>query len=1013
MPNKEKIRPSHLNAQMEHENHADRPQKNTTTVTTTSTKYLTEPPEEYYEYFTDDNEEVSSWQIAARKHLVATIQQQAAACAGSSALAPRLAPRTCTSREEDNERHINSIVWTLQPKGSGREALNGKSNSKHHATDYVLVILDANDKVDIARLQTIVADLCETDYQVALTPSEQLVETCGFVSGTVPPLGCFPAPLVTLVESSLLLSEVKEDSESASLAKPTWLVGGGGKPEWNILVSIDTLIGRPDVHVAQFRYDAVRLATTPQSRPPASLAMERHSKPFFVVAPPPVSSSSDTNDASINTTTIQPEWVSVVGRISGVRRMARRLAFIDLHPPPILCGTQEEENDLHPWRSPVPPHDSMAVQLIAGKTLLQHLGGDDTAAEALLKRLKPNQLVWVQGKTNVGNRNSLQNWYSKTSLDIVVWQLQILQTDQDDEMATPLLWASRPASAIPSVPNNTGKQTKPVSSREACSSNLPTLQLHDVYAKATMDKTVSLVHSLETLKEFEDCLSKWVKSLETQNQVGLVGLDGEWKPNFLLEPTESQPVLLFQICLWEAQQVFLLDLQSLLRPLLPKSAPDCDEEQPTKKTETEQIFENTMALLYSTPRLIKIGFQVQNDLQRLAVSYPHIDSLQQISSVLEVSKLGNKVLEMQRHRVKARAVTSSLSQLVGFVLERDLDKIEQVSDWSERPLSPSQMKYAAFDAMVTPCIARKLMEDIQADLSISDKRLHLGRYAEDVAFTGLLTNWRFLLVSPVTQPLAVQRWNAKRLIAPGSQQDDVYWLVSQAWNIGESTPALPTLPENEDPNAPFVDLHGIRKIPSNTIELDPSRLHEFVGREMPKSKERCALDLLEKTAAMELGLPVMDEQYDTDGAPVASQLEFQARSGYVELRNGACLFVTLPLRDGQRGGGSRSYPNEWVEDGSILTWFIKNHEWKDGTSRLAQTMLDDSNHIVLFVRRGKGVFYCCGECRVVSLLKPHQYDASKDSDQWTILRKLFLLLKDYPTLQSNPDFQTLVYPGRK
>ena len=139
-------------------------------------------------------------------------------------------------------------------------------------------------------------------------------------------------------------------------------------------------------------------------------------------------------------------------------------------------------------------------------------------------------------------------------------------------------------------------------------------------------------------------------------------------------------------------------------------------------------------------------------------------------------------------------------------------------------------------------------------------------------------------------------------------------------------------------------------------------------------------------------------------------VDFPQRSGYVELHNAVVLFVTLPMTSGKHV--KRNYPNEWLEDGTILSWFVRENDWIDGTSPIAQKMLlgrtesspqqqqQDEPLVILFARRGKGQFICCGRCCVMETTTSAKNDGN--------LVKLLLLLQDRTRLCSKDDFHELV-----
>lgn len=144
--------------------------------------------------------------------------------------------------------------------------------------------------------------------------------------------------------------------------------------------------------------------------------------------------------------------------------------------------------------------------------------------------------------------------------------------------------------------------------------------------------------------------------------------------------------------------------------------------------------------------------------------------------------------------------------------------------------------------------------------------------------------------------------------------------------------------------------------------------------------------------------------------PEGGKLDFQQRSGLIETENAFFLFVNMPQTPGR--GQPRSFPNEWLENGQILTWFVRQNQWQSGTTSMAKKLLStqdvESPAVVsLFVRVGKAAFLCCGRCRVVSLPTSNKADCQ---EEWNLVR-LHLMLLDWQKLYKSHEFRELVTPG--
>lgn len=889
------------------------------------------------------------------------------------------------ARQQTNAVHVNSLVFKVSD------------------ADPILLIVQNTDTVDTNKVQEhLSAADGSREVSVTLAPAGLVEQVCGFPPGSVPPLGHSPSSLRTIVDEKLLNIDT------------FW--GGGGLPEYSSLVDASSLLSLEHVETADIAmkqsdvingdnqlmrdddmdYSVVNgdLMFTQQDGP----------KPFFPVAPPPITIAKEYCNNREAPNPLKPEPVTIVGRITGVRQMAKRLVFADLAP----VHHPLDSSDEHPWRSGVDGKD-MAVQLIAGKTLCKALG--DVAGPTALRRLKRGQVLLIKGKTNVGNRDSLRNWVDKKSLDVVVFSYKLLEestspqsvkTPQGHKSNAELRRMQLAASVSPPA-----RKESPSPHPAASSSSY--LTLNDVFPAENGATPVMIVDCMESVNEFAGKLSQLLLSLTTSSaaepdveaakdamtipgleNVGLIGMDCEWRPSFFsASSNEPQPILLLQISVHLLKQVFLFDAQALFRPLKDASEP---------MTELEAAASQTLLDLFSSQRLLKVGFQLGQDLRRLASSYPHIPAFRTFNAVAEVATLAKKAMQLNRER-NTKYHTASLSRVTEFLLGKAINKGQQVSDWAVRPMSEQQIEYAALDAAVSPVLFEKALAMAEAsihteDSSRSSSLLQIGRWEDDTMFTGAVLSWRFLLLD-TNDPVAIRKLKAKRIVGEP-------YVVTQRWHTGAKPPMRPSVPNVRDGDGPYTDVSGVFRMPSKLVSISAgkdatTRVDSIVGERTGRSKEKCVDSLLTGEAAL----------------PDKAKIEFHQRSGYVEFVDGVALFVNMPDKSYKRG-----YPNEWLEDGKFLTWYLRKHEWSDGKSTLAKKLVHSTDGVagsrnvaVLFVRMNKGMFLCCGRCRAIATEIGAPEDetvegVSKVGD-WGLIQ-LQLELLDREKLQESNEFVKMV-----
>jgi prolyl-tRNA editing enzyme YbaK/EbsC (Cys-tRNA(Pro) deacylase) len=867
--------------------------------------------------------------------------------------------------------HVNSLVF--QVTGS----------------DPILLVVPNTDKVSTTSVEELLAD--ERITGARLAPADIVEEVCGFPPGSVPPLGHSPTSMRTIVDRQLLNVDT--------------LWGGGGHPGLSSLIKTETLLNLDHVETADIATRSTDAVNSDSINGDYSfMQRERPPKPFFPVAPPPLAIAEKVCTNRNTSNPLKPIPVTIIGRITGVRQMAKRLVFADLAPPHHLLDSEDDR----PWRSGLDGKE-MSVQLIAGKTLCKALG--DTAGPAALRHLKRGQLILVEGKTNVGNRDSLRNWVDKQSLDIVVFAYKVLEEGTTTVEASPSNIQSNTelrrlqlAASVPPPLSPHPRPPSPESKRRSSSY----LSMNDVFPASDDSPPVTVVDSIDSVNEFATKISHLLLSLTTGDtangeenyasegiavpgldKVGLIGMDCEWRPSFLAaSPAEPQPIMLLQISVHPLKRVYLFDTQALFRPLLNPSE---------TMTELESAASQTLVDVFSSQRLIKVGFQLGADLRRLASSFPHIPAFRLFEAVVEVSSLAKKAMQLNKER-NLKYHTASLARVSEFLLGKTVDKAQQVSDWAIRPLSEEQIEYAALDAAVSPLLLEKSLQManagiITANASRSSSFLQVGRFEDDTMYNGAVISWRFFLLD-TNEPAAIRKLKAKRIVG------DPY-VVTQRWDTGGKPPMKPSVPSRQG-EGPYTDVFGVFRMPSKLVRItsgkDPSTLVDhLVGHRTGRSKEKCVDSLLTGEAAL----------------PNGAKVELHQRSGYVEFADGVALFVNMPDKSYKRG-----YPNEWLDDGKYMTWYLRKSDWNDGTSYLAQKLIQSNREEsespsvpVLFVRMAKGIFLCCGRCRaIVDKTEVPQDEKMEDvhkTGDWGLVQVRLQLL-DREKLQSSDEFVSMV-----
>ena len=238
-----------------------------------------------------------------------------------------------------------------------------------------------------------------------------------------------------------------------------------------------------------------------------------------------------------------------------------------------------------------------------------------------------------------------------------------------------------------------------------------------VLASALGDSNASIVlaHDLHSVSRarallesaFSARLSDPRRDPSDRRPTPIVGFDCEWRPG--PGDASSNPVTVAQFAMHtgvglNGHAVVVLDCASVF-------GPNASFELASAATSfVKTVFETCLLC----------GFGVASDARRLAASYP--DRFFSVSFGSSGSKRSAHEENITATTVCVRDVSltlgasaqthaSSLSNLCASVLGPNdaLDKTEQTSGWDARPLRPSQILYAAYDALAPRCVLVTLL----------------------------------------------------------------------------------------------------------------------------------------------------------------------------------------------------------------------------------------------------------------------------------------------------------------
>ncbi len=181
-------------------------------------------------------------------------------------------------------------------------------------------------------------------------------------------------------------------------------------------------------------------------------------------------------------------------------------------------------------------------------------------------------------------------------------------------------------------------------------------------------KDVIFVDDANSLTRSMDDVCHAITSNNTSNDV--IAMDCEWDP-------KRKHLQLIQISTFE--KVYVFDVQRIVQ---------INESKRFTGFLSNHVFEKCVIL----------GWSIAHDLKQICVRFPDVKELRCVK----------RCVDLQRHVVDVSGKIVSLSAACFSILGIGLNKSEQISTWSSRPLSNSQKEYAALDAWALIRLAKKI-----------------------------------------------------------------------------------------------------------------------------------------------------------------------------------------------------------------------------------------------------------------------------------------------------------------
>jgi len=389
--------------------------------------------------------------------------------------------------------------------------------------------------------------------------------------------------------------------------------------------------------------------------------------------------------------------------------------------------------------------------------------------------------------------------------------------------------------------------------------------------------------------------------------------------------------------------------------------------------------DRTLLKLFCNPNMPLVGFGVVQDLGKLAASFPNLTCFSKFDSVMDLQSVSSVVYSNKRDR----RTMSSLQKMTAALLNKQLDKTQQISNWSHRPLSDEQTCYAMLDAAIIPLLLNTIVEDSEVVTRYNGQFFNTHK--------NLLSTIRFTPVEPCEEGFAyeVSFGSIKSVLGKA--------FARQSW---------PTKMKLDDPEPPkLVPCQGIANNASSTPTLskkERAHLRKIGGTSRTRPKPIPLKSLAGNL--QNLPIPGIFLGYTKESCafrvvghelfksiPEGTYIGFNRRAGVVETSNAWILFCNF--------GGEKAF-SEFSDNGRKLSFRVSSTAQSGRSSesslyrKMTRKRAEEGKKIILFARESTRTKYMyCGLCSCAEVIPLDSQTAS-----------LVLKLEDYEELM-NPDIR--------